>query len=177
MRDLHPEPIIPELPFQPARIDEVLAVNVLKFFKKGVVGSLTGLQPQHVINVLEAPLYTPISTSLANLLNLITGGLACEAVRPYLIGAKCFALGKGCNVTGEVFVICPVTNGNFERKWVSKCLLGLNGWILSGKLTSECIGIGVSCAMELVVHTIWKYWRAAPTDQNTLLLQVDARNV
>eukprot|EP01126_Amoeba_proteus_P023968 TRINITY_DN2408_c0_g1_i1.p3 TRINITY_DN2408_c0_g1~~TRINITY_DN2408_c0_g1_i1.p3 ORF type:complete len:118 (+),score=17.39 TRINITY_DN2408_c0_g1_i1:599-952(+) len=76
IRDLYsdePEPTPSELFPQPARINDVLAVNVLKSFKKGAVGSLTGLRLQHVIDVFDAFLYTPISNFLANLLNLMAG--------------------------------------------------------------------------------------------------------
>eukprot|EP01126_Amoeba_proteus_P046840 TRINITY_DN5314_c0_g2_i12.p2 TRINITY_DN5314_c0_g2~~TRINITY_DN5314_c0_g2_i12.p2 ORF type:complete len:139 (-),score=19.30 TRINITY_DN5314_c0_g2_i12:496-912(-) len=132
-----------------------------------MVGSLIGLCPQHVINALDAPLYTPIITSLANLLDLMVGRIACEVVRLYLVGMKSFALVKERDETKDVPAIYLVANGNFKRKWVSKCLTKLNRGILSKRLTSECIGIGVSCVTELVVHTIKKHWGAASMDQNT----------
>eukprot|EP01126_Amoeba_proteus_P023974 TRINITY_DN2408_c0_g3_i1.p1 TRINITY_DN2408_c0_g3~~TRINITY_DN2408_c0_g3_i1.p1 ORF type:complete len:181 (+),score=27.11 TRINITY_DN2408_c0_g3_i1:751-1293(+) len=180
MRNLHPcklEPVLPEHLSQAARINESLTVNVLKSFKKGAVGSLTGLRPQHVIDVLDVLLYTPIIISLANLLNLMVGGLACEEVRPYLVGAKCFALIKERDAADKVSAVHWVANGNFEWKWVSKCLTRLDGGTLSRKLVPECMEIGVPCATEFVVHIIRKHWGAAPTDWNTFLLWVDASNV
>eukprot|EP01126_Amoeba_proteus_P046839 TRINITY_DN5314_c0_g1_i7.p1 TRINITY_DN5314_c0_g1~~TRINITY_DN5314_c0_g1_i7.p1 ORF type:complete len:200 (-),score=29.46 TRINITY_DN5314_c0_g1_i7:1509-2108(-) len=179
MRDLHsdePEPTPSEQLLQSTRIDNILAANVLKSFKKGAIGSPTGLQLQHVIDVLDVPLHTSIISFLANLFNLMAGRMTCGVVRPYLVGTKCFTLIKERDIIGDMSAIHPITNENFERKWVLKCLTRLNEGTLSRKLAPECIGIGVSCVTELVIHTIKKHWGAVPTDQNTSLLQVDVKN-
>eukprot|EP01126_Amoeba_proteus_P001073 TRINITY_DN10304_c0_g1_i1.p1 TRINITY_DN10304_c0_g1~~TRINITY_DN10304_c0_g1_i1.p1 ORF type:complete len:154 (+),score=17.94 TRINITY_DN10304_c0_g1_i1:239-700(+) len=137
------------------RKQKVLAMNILKSFKKGAVGSLTALYPQHVLGVLDVPLYTSIITLLASFLNMMVGRLVWEVIRPLLVGTKSFALFKNKMDSREISTVCPVANGNFEKKWVSGYLTNRWDWTVKDP-TSECIGIGVLCSIELVVYTIKK---------------------
>eukprot|EP01126_Amoeba_proteus_P001074 TRINITY_DN10304_c0_g1_i2.p1 TRINITY_DN10304_c0_g1~~TRINITY_DN10304_c0_g1_i2.p1 ORF type:complete len:138 (+),score=22.45 TRINITY_DN10304_c0_g1_i2:239-652(+) len=121
------------------RKQKVLAMNILKSFKKGAVGSLTALYPQHVLGVLDVPLYTSIITLLASFLNMMVGRLVWENKMD----------------SREISTVCPVANGNFEKKWVSGYLTNRWDWTVKDP-TSECIGIGVLCSIELVVYTIKK---------------------
>ena len=92
-------------------------MTILRSFSKHTAAGPSGLRIQHLIDVAEIPLHTPVLQSLRAVINLLALGKAHKEISVYLAGSNLTALNKSS--PGDIH---PIAVGETLRRLTAKCL-------------------------------------------------------
>ncbi|KAL5478022.1 hypothetical protein EMCRGX_G024897 [Ephydatia muelleri] len=98
-------------------------LSVLQSFPKDTAAGPSGLRVQHLLDVANIPLPTPICSSLRSVINMLAAGRAPSSVFRFLAGGSLIALNK--NKEGCAPDIRPIAVGETLRRLVGKCMCAL----------------------------------------------------
>eukprot|EP00731_Ephydatia_muelleri_P026672 Em0018g772a len=121
-RYLCPAPVVPvvqsteTITLQP----DFNILSVLQSFPKDTAAGPSGLRVQHLLDVANIPLPTPICSSLRSVINMLAAGKAPSSVSRFLAGGSLIALNKNKECCAPD--IRPIAVGETLRRLVGKCM-------------------------------------------------------
>eukprot|EP00731_Ephydatia_muelleri_P017587 Em0010g685a len=170
-----PPPQVPQVPTVPISIGpDFNILEVLQSFPKESAAGPSGLRIQHLLDAASIPLPTSICSSLRDLVNLLSSGMAPTSVSTCLAGGSLTALNKfkpGCLPD-----VRPIAVGEALRRLTGKCLCSLIKYKASEFFQPLQFGVACASGSEKVVHGLRacmdKHWE----DDDFAVVKVDMRN-
>jgi hypothetical protein len=147
--------------------------KALLSFPNGTAGGSSGCLAQHLKDCLDcrAPqIADSFLSSLRDVINVLSKGLAPTSIARSLAGGKLVALNKK---GGGVRPICV---GEVLRRLVSKLFCGLYKDEAAGFFSPQQVGVGVSGGSEAILHSLSAFVEAFGNDSAYVMLKIDFRN-
>ena len=149
-------------------------LSVLQSFPKDTAAGPSGLRVQHLLDVANIPLLTPICSSLRSVINMLAAGRAPRSVSRFLAGGSLIALNK--NKEGCAPDIRPIAVGETLRSLVGKCMCALLKVKAADFFQPLQFGVACRAGAEKVTHglriCIEEHW----SDDDFVAFKVDMKN-
>jgi hypothetical protein len=156
----------PENALQVTESDVFKAINS---FPNGSSGSLDGLRPQHIMNILNNKDTKPaLLSAITAFVNLLLQGHCAPDIIPILFGGSLTALAKKSGG------IRPIAVGYYWRRLAAKCANNFATSKLSEYFAPIQLGVGIRGGCEAAVHACRRYLENIP--DNHVIAKLDFSN-
>ncbi len=155
----------------PLQVDNDQVAKAVRSFSPSSAGSIDGLRPQHLRDLLDCASGEPLLCALTDLVNLALAGQIPETVRPDFFGANLLAFSKPDGG------IRPIAVGYVMRRLVSKCACFAVNDEVASLLSPRQVGVGIKGGCEAAVHACRSYLedlQTSPLDK--ILVKLDFVN-
>ena len=154
LKNVHPQTPMDRRVFPTAEQPDVqlLSPQVLKAvksFHNGSAAGLDGLRPQHLKDLISAPIQSEgLLTAVTLFMNTVVKGICPPTLLPFFFGGRLVAVAK------KDGGVRPIAVGNTWRRLASKCALLLVQDEVKSLLHPFQVGVGVRGGAEAAIHSV-----------------------